>query len=429
MDQERDVMNELRLAASRLPALLRETTERLAAELAQPGPDAPEWEPVTWRVAMAAAVIHGISGLLAERLLWTGPEIWEAFLADQHHQMRLREQRIRGVLQGVDAEARREGVPVIGLKGSALLALGLYAPGLRPMADIDLLVRPGDREVVLRLLGRLDYRPGFDSGRHLTLLPASTAAKVGVHFGEHAAHPVKIELHTRVAEPLPLREIDITHRILTPEAEPGLCPYPNQVALMRHLALHTAGNMRAHSMRLIQLHDLALMADRLADSDWSTLAGCEETGDHGPDEGLRGAEATWWALPPLRMTERHFPRCAIDEHRLRLFEAGCPPWLRRHAGRAALSDLSVSRGAISILPGLAWSRGPADMLRLMRHRVWPGRKAARLRRELCSSEAWMKDSRWVQLPHATRIAYLLLGARPSVAAQFSVRQALAYRAP
>jgi hypothetical protein len=35
--------------------------------------------------------------------------------------------------------------------------------------------------------------------------------------------------------------------------------------LMRHLLLHAAGNMRAHALRQIQLHDIALLAGKLAD--------------------------------------------------------------------------------------------------------------------------------------------------------------------
>jgi len=40
----------------------------------------------------------------------------------------------------------REGIAAVALKGAALHAIGLYAIGERPMADIDLLVRPADAE-------------------------------------------------------------------------------------------------------------------------------------------------------------------------------------------------------------------------------------------------------------------------------------------
>jgi len=403
-----------------LAALLREATERLARELAQPGTQAPDWSPVGWRMAMAAAVIHGIAGLLAERLRWQGPPIWQDFLAGQQHHMRRREQHIRDVLLRIDLEARRDRLPVIGLKGSALLGLSLYARGSRPMADIDLLVRPGDRPQALRTLARIGYRPEVDTGRHLTLLPASYVPGTAPHFGEHADHAVKIELHTRVAEPLPVREVDITARILGPATAPGLRPYPGLAALMRHLILHAAGNMRTHTLRLVQLHDLALMAERLTESDWRAVAG----GD-GDDAG----EAAWWALPPLCMAQRQFPLCAIDDHRLRTFARGCPPLLRRHARRASLTGLSVSRLFVPALPGLVWSRDPLEVLRLVRDRAWPGRVAIDRMRQARDSQAWVRDDAWSRRSRAARMAGWLLGAPASAAARFSVQQALAYGEP
>lgn len=407
--------------------MLRTATERLAAELARPGAEAPDWGPLEWRVAMAAAVIHGISGLLAERLRWEGPALWRDFLADQRHQMRLREERIRAVLRAVDQEARREGVPVVGLKGSALLGLSVYAPGTRPMADIDLLVRPGDHVAALRLLGRLGYRPEVDSGRHLTLLPEDYVPSKRVPFGEHAEQSVKIELHTRVAERLPLREIDITDRILTPAATPGLNGYPDLAGLMRHLVLHAAGNMRMHSVRLMQMHDLALMSERLTESDWAALASAG--GSATASASASGGTGAWWALPPLTFAQRHFPSSAIDAHRLRTFEADCRPWLKRHARRASLTDLSSSCAVILLMPGLAWARSPGEALRLARERFWISASQRRLGAQLRDSQTWLRDNAWVRMPRTLRALYWLAGRRPAPAAQFCVAQALDYRAP
>ena len=403
-----------------LAAMLREATERLARELAQPSDQPPAWSPLGWRVAMAAAVIHGIAGLLADRLHWQGPPVWQAFLADQRLQMARRERRIRDVLLYIDLEARRDRLPVIGLKGSALLEVALYAPGQRPMADIDLLVRPEDRQAALGMLARLGYRPEVDTGRHLTLLPASYQPGGPVHFGEHADHAVKIELHTRISEPLPVNAVDITARILTPATAPGLRPYPGQAALMRHLILHAAGNMRTHSLRLIQLHDLAQMADRLTESDWRLLGG--------GGEGLQGDPA-WWALPPLRMAQRYFPLSAIDEHRLRAFATGCPPWLQRHARRASLTELSVARLLVPALPGLAWSRHPTDAIRLMRDRLWPGREMAKRFRDVRGSQPWLRNDAWSHRSRLRRMVSWLAGAPAGAPARFSVQQALAYGEP
>ena len=75
-------MKEIELPkAAVLQAALKATTDRLAAELAEPAHSAPGWNDFEWRAAMAVAVMHGVSALLAGRLRWVGPPHWQAFLA------------------------------------------------------------------------------------------------------------------------------------------------------------------------------------------------------------------------------------------------------------------------------------------------------------------------------------------------------------
>src|SRR5262249_26136099 len=77
-----------------------------------------------------------------------GPLEWRAFLEDQYRQCGLRERLVRDMLGDIDVEARALGVGIVKLKGAALLDLGVYDVGERPMADIDLLVRRHDVPVV-----------------------------------------------------------------------------------------------------------------------------------------------------------------------------------------------------------------------------------------------------------------------------------------
>lgn len=56
---------------------------------------------------------------------------------------------------------RRVGIPCLLLKGAALTSAHYLDPGLRPMADFDILVRPGDVEAVTRLLAEQGYQPAF----------------------------------------------------------------------------------------------------------------------------------------------------------------------------------------------------------------------------------------------------------------------------
>lgn len=43
-----------------LQAALRETTERLANELAEPTDTAPDWSGFEWNIARAVAAMHGV---------------------------------------------------------------------------------------------------------------------------------------------------------------------------------------------------------------------------------------------------------------------------------------------------------------------------------------------------------------------------------
>lgn len=57
---------------------------------------------------------------------------------------------------------QREGIDCILLKGADLIARLYGTMGLRPMADVDLLVRAHDLPAIDRLLTDLDYRPQID---------------------------------------------------------------------------------------------------------------------------------------------------------------------------------------------------------------------------------------------------------------------------
>jgi hypothetical protein len=67
----------------RVEQALRQATELFAAELADPGRERPKWNEFEWRMARAAAVLQGVTPLLAGILRWRGPRGWERFLSQQ----------------------------------------------------------------------------------------------------------------------------------------------------------------------------------------------------------------------------------------------------------------------------------------------------------------------------------------------------------
>lgn len=392
---------------------LRRTTEALAAELAQPGGATPTWSELDWRLAAAVAVAHGVSPLLCRCCAWENPP-WRRFLESQRKHVEQRHRRIAALLQRIDADARAAGLTMVPLKGSALHALGIYAPGERPMADIDLLVREDDAAAAIELLLELGYVESFAQWKHRVFKPATGRPYAGL--GEHRDTPVNIELHTRIRERLPVSAVDITARVYPREPRPGLNGYPSNGALMSHLLLHAAGNMCGRSLRLLHLHDIALLAARMADDDWNVLW-------HGD-----AAEPPWWALPPLRLVARHYPR-AIPAAVLARLERDCPPLLRAISRRQTLTRVSCSELWLHALPGIEWSRSVREAGRYLRNRVSPPQEARKERADMVRTQLWLQGQSWVTSPHRRRILTWLTRPVPRMDTMYVVRAALEPLAP
>jgi hypothetical protein len=391
---------------------LTRTTEVLAQELVCPRPAAPSWSEFDWRVARASAAMQGISALLCNHLRWQGPPGWQRFLNEQRAQTAARHQKITTILADIDARARRQGVGFVGLKGCALYAMGFYPDAARPMGDIDILVREEERPALTRILEACQYRLAFDSYRHQVFKPQDIAALVP-DFGEHIDSPIKIEVHTSVAEHLPVRTADITSLLYPAPLLGVINPYRSSAALLMHLLLHAAGNMRARALRFIQLHDIALLARSLSADDRDELI-----------ETRLGARRLWWAAAPLLMTARYFPG-SIPVPLIGELEIDSPAALRRAARRQQLADVSWSNVRIEAFPGIEWARGLSERYRFMQSRIWPSREA---RRELAQGAEQIPSGGqvpWYGVPHAKRIARWIFSNPPRVQTILSVQAALA----
>jgi hypothetical protein len=392
---------------------LRRTTEALAAELSRPGEATPRWSDLEWQLAAAAAAAHGVSPLLSRLSSWQHPP-WRQFLASQREHVELRHQRIEALLKRIDAAARAAGLAVVPLKGSALHARGLYTPGERPMADIDLLVRENDAAAAIALLQELGYVASFAQWKHRVFKPADGAPVPGL--GEHRDTPVNIELHTRIQERLPVSTVDITERIHPCVPQLGLNDYPSTGALMSHLLLHAAGNICGRSLRLLHLHDISLLAARMLASDWDVLW----------DE--HAAEPPWWALPPLRLVARYYKN-AVPEAVFARLERDCPPLLRTISRRQTLTRVSCSELWLHALPGIEWSRSVREVGRYVRNRVRPSAEAIQERADMVRTQLWLQGQSWVTANHVHRILTWLTRPVPRMDTMYVVRAALEAPAP
>jgi Uncharacterised nucleotidyltransferase len=376
-------------SAPLLHVALRDITEKLACELGSPTRHAPDWSDLEWRIARSVAAMHGVSPLLSRTLLWRGPPGWVRFLEEQRTHTEKRHAHIAELLQSIGGRAHEAAVAVIALKGLALHAMDVYAIGERPMADIDLLVRPRDAQRAGGLLESLGYHESLRSWKEQVFSPLEE--RIPGALGEHSNNAIKIDLHDRICERLPWFITDATEHMFPPHAQAGLNSYPTRASLMLHLLLHAAGSMTTRALRLLQLNDIARLSSRMTDIDWDQLLA---SGERGP--GL------WWALPPLRLVARYYPS-TIPDHVLATAAASCPWVLKSITANRALYDVSYSYPWVDAFPGIEWAQSFREVTGYVAARIRPNSTHIELRKKVAASEAWAAGNQWSELSQTRRI--------------------------
>jgi hypothetical protein len=394
-----------------LEGILRKITEALAKELACPTQVAPDWSEFEWIVARAVAAMHGISPLLSRALRWQGPAGWTGFLEEQRAHTAKRHVRIDDLLLRLDQRAREAGVAAVALKGVALHAFGVYQAGDRPMADVDLLVRPADAPRTAKMLESLGYTESFQTWKECVFTRADEQEPAAL--GEHSNNGIKIELHERISEKLPLRMTDVSEHVFPPQPQSGLNAYPSKASLMIHLLLHAAGAMAFQSLRLLHLHDLARLSSHMTQEDWEAVLKAGERG-----------ERPWWAFPPLNLTSLYFPS-KIPAGVLTALADDCPYLLKRAARHRTLSDVSYSHLWVDAFPGMEWSRSLREVFGYVASRVRPSANHIAFRAHTAKSEAWANRCQWSRLSQGGRILQWITSRPTRPVTMHAVRAAFA----
>jgi len=394
-----------------LDRTLRKITEVLAKELACPTQAAPDWSEFEWIVARAVAAMHGVSPLLSRVLRWQGPAGWREFLEEQRAHTAKRHVRIEDLLLRLNQRALEAGIPAVALKGVSLHSLGVYQAGERPMADIDLLVRPADAPGTAKILESLGYAEAWKTWKERVFTRVDKQEPAAL--GEHSNNSIKIELHERICERLPLRITDVSERIFPPHMQPGLNAYPSKASLMIHLLLHAAGAMAFQSLRLLHLHDLARLSSQMTEVDWKAVL---EAGEHG--------DRPWWAFPPLNLTSRYFTS-QVPLWVLNALANECSYLLKRAARHRTLCDVSYSYLWVDAFPGMEWSQSLLEVLGYLASRVRPNANHIAFRAYVAKSEPWANQGQWSRLSQSRRILRWIISRPTRPAAIHAVRAALA----
>jgi hypothetical protein len=122
-------------------------------------------EGLPWEALGAQAGRLGVEGLLLRHLQdpdlgkWVPGPLASALEAG-HRRTALRTLRLQGLLHRALPALASAQIPVILLKGASLAHRIYPDPALRPMSDVDILIRPGDRARAWDGLTALGFRPG-----------------------------------------------------------------------------------------------------------------------------------------------------------------------------------------------------------------------------------------------------------------------------
>lgn len=167
--------------------------------------------------------------------------------------------------------AALQNLDVMVVKGLALAALFYHDPGIRPTADIDIVIRRADFDRVASALALLEYEPKADYREKLNLY-------CHVTFEREEAPGVPVEAHWSLERDFPSRPDDgalwedARHIEIAGVACRTLSPENHLLQAALHLAHHTVfGGYPS----LLWLTDVALLT-RQEDLDWSSV---EESAD------------------------------------------------------------------------------------------------------------------------------------------------------
>lgn len=326
------------------------------------------WDAADWEAARWAIQVHGIGPLLNRASEgWPDADALQprlrGYLAEQR---RLSGERVALLLRDL-AEILRacqgRGLEVLPLKGS-LLATQYYAePGLRPMSDLDLLVRPADERPMLELLAGLGYQQTGRGWKHVTLALPEASGPVVSYDGEHPANPRSLDLHVRLAEQFWGIQYDLTADAWA-DSEPGKLLGESArrlrpAGLLHHLAVHASSDAIARRLRLLHLHDIALVAGAVDRAGWERIVA-----------GAQARREERMVYPALLLCSRSYP--AIPGWALAALRAGVPPDLLRYLDAARLDQLSFCNPAPTRpAEKLCWFRPGRERAGALRHMLLP----------------------------------------------------------
>lgn len=331
----------------------------LAAWLTEPQPASPDWSPTIWETFQLVSRVHGVAPLLHLKSQ-SAPGPIKTWLAQQYQFNTQRLARMQAELKAILALFNQQQLAVIPLKGSVVSTQYYPEAGLRPMADLDLLIQPPDFPAAAQLLAQLGYQPNVAHWKHTEFVKPENRAVVSLEY-EHPDNPRKLEIHLRCREVFAGPEVELTQLMwsnATPEhflGETALLVKPE--VLWLHLIVHATYHLWQGKGRLLHLVDLAQVTPHVFD----------------PLAWLNRLDARF-TYPSLALLHRYFPHL-LDHRILTAQQARVSASFRRWVNSLNLvniSQLNPKPPGLYLLKALKFSQGrPGEVALALRWALLP----------------------------------------------------------
>lgn len=338
----------------------------------------PPTAPVVWDEAQCEAArwamqVHGIGPLLYKQ--WAATPAWayipaalQPWLQEQYEQNCRRAALLKQELEDLLASTANDGIPVVPLKGSALIFHYYGDPALRPMADIDVLVRPQDEAQATTCLEALGYTLESATLRHRSFAHP-TVNTVASSSGEHPDNPRGVQVHTAISEQFWGSRYTLTEELWQGQVAPFGSQQgwlSNPLTLFQHLLVHASADIMAGKARFIRLYDLLLVAARLTPQDWQTLVAA----------GVTRREARW-LYASLALACRYLP-LTIPPFVLEQLAKHSPPALVNWLEQTTLETISFCNPRrVALNERFCWHHPGWETIRAVRHCLFPDLAALR----------------------------------------------------
>ena len=234
------------------------------------------WSQAEWEAALWVVYWQNALPWLADRVAEAGiklPEAVNGRLQTINAASRERTKLMLDACVEILAAFRKAGIETILLKGAVLAPLIYPDPYERPLADLDLLIRPQDvaasREIMLNQLG---YRYYSRSAEDEVYLRGERKANI---WAPDNVHPVEVHFTLReeyAGIGYELAEVMWRESEERPYWQNSTARIPNPAALLLHVCAHTTSDWIIQRGRLMHIDDIRQLCAAMQPEDWQKFS-------------------------------------------------------------------------------------------------------------------------------------------------------------